>query len=102
MDRRARADPQGSDGDGAEARAEAAGGLRPPPPRRRHRSLQAAPREKPHASQVLKGFFLAMGIGLIGSTVLGILMAFGYKRDRRVVLGLLAAGIVIPAVALFM
>ena len=60
------------------------------------------PRERPHPSQPLKLFFFVMALGLITSTGLGIYLAFGYKRDRVTILGLLAAGAIIPLVALFL
>ncbi|HXN49617.1 MAG TPA: hypothetical protein VN893_23400 [Bryobacteraceae bacterium] len=44
----------------------------------------------------LKWFFLAMAVGLIFSTLLGILMAFQYNRSRALVWGLLILGTVIP------
>lgn len=44
----------------------------------------------------LKFFFLAMSLGLVSSTVLGIFMAFKYNRSRTLVWGLLVAGTVIP------
>lgn len=60
------------------------------------------PRERPHPSQPLKAFFLLMSLGLIASTGLGVYLAFGYKRDRLTVVGLLVAGTVVPIVALFL
>ncbi|MCB9562528.1 MAG: hypothetical protein H6708_19155 [Kofleriaceae bacterium] len=41
-------------------------------------------------------FFLLMSLGLIASSVLGIVMAFQYRRDRRIIIGLLSAGIILP------
>jgi hypothetical protein len=62
----------------------------------------APPRERPHPSQPLKAFFFLMALGLMASTGLGIYLAYGYKRDRVTVLGLLAAGTLIPIVTLFL
>jgi len=60
------------------------------------------PREPAHASAPLKAFFLAVALGLIASTSLGIYLAFAYKRDRVTTLALLGAGIVVPVVFLFL
>lgn len=48
----------------------------------------------------LKLFFTLMSIGLIVSTCLGVYMAFTPKRDRTLLGGLLAAGIVLPILLL--
>lgn len=60
------------------------------------------PRERPHPSQPLKAFFFVMALGLMASTGLGIYLAYGYKRDRVTVIGLLVAGTIIPIVTLFL
>jgi hypothetical protein len=44
----------------------------------------------------LKWFFLAMGVGLIFSTSLGIYMAFKFNRSRALVWGMLLLGTAIP------
>lgn len=44
----------------------------------------------------LKCFFLAMAVGLISSTSLGIYMAFKFNRSRAIVWGLLLLGAAIP------
>ena len=62
----------------------------------------AEPHAQPHHSTVLVVWFLVMAIGLMCSTGLGIYMAFAYKRDRMVIAGLLAAGIAIPIISLFL
>ena len=56
----------------------------------------------PHRSPLLIVFFLMMSVGLMLSTVLGVYMAFAYKRDRRVIWGLLFAGVAIPVIGLFL
>jgi hypothetical protein len=56
----------------------------------------------PHRSVVLVAFFLAMSLGLMVSTCVGVCMAFAYRRDRRVIVGLLAAGMAVPAIGLFL
>jgi hypothetical protein len=55
----------------------------------------------PSPSQPLKFFFLLMAASLILSACLGVYMAVQYKRDRRVILGLLIAGTIVPIVLLF-
>jgi hypothetical protein len=59
-------------------------------------------RAEPHRSTVLVVWFLAMALGLLISSGLGIYMAFAYKRDRVVIVSLLAAGTVIPIVSCFL
>jgi hypothetical protein len=44
----------------------------------------------------LKWLFLAVAVGLMGSTVAGLWLAFTFSRRKRLVLGLLAAGFVLP------
>ena len=48
----------------------------------------------------LKYFAVLMSVGLIAAGFLGIYMAFKYNRDKRLVCGLLIAGIAIPVVLL--
>ena len=50
----------------------------------------------------LKWYFCIMAVGLTVTAFLGIYMAFKYNRDRRLIWGLLVAGIVIPLGALFL
>ncbi len=61
-----------------------------------------APRAQPHRSIPLMIWFAALAVGLVASTGVGVYMAFAYKRDRVTVLGLLAAGIVLPIVFAFL
>lgn len=76
-------------------------------------AAEAAPAPKPAAppeaqparrkrSTILMWFFLLAAVGIITSTVLGIVMAFKSNRDRRVVWALLAAGTLLPIVMLFL
>ena len=51
-------------------------------------------------SLLLKGLVALMAVGLIVSSVSGIYMAFRFGRDRRLIWGLLTAGIVLPALLL--
>jgi hypothetical protein len=54
------------------------------------------------SSLLLKWFVVLMAVGLIATTILGIYMAFKFNRDKRVVAGLIVAGILIPVVALLL
>ena len=45
---------------------------------------------------MMRWFVFAMAIAFIVTTVLGIIMAFKYGRNRRASLYCLAAGIVVP------
>lgn len=51
---------------------------------------------------VLKWFFLAMSIGLMFTTFLGIYMAFKFNRSRALLWTLLIAGAVIPVALIVM
>jgi hypothetical protein len=51
---------------------------------------------------LLKCFFLAMAVGLVSSTLLGIYMAFKYNRSRPLVWSLLLLGTAIPGALLAM
>lgn len=50
----------------------------------------------------LKWFSVLMSLGLIVTTGLGIWMAFKYSKNKALVWGLLAAGILLPIVLLFL
>jgi hypothetical protein len=59
-----------------------------------HHGAGAAP---PWPVTALKWLFLAVAVGLITSTLLGLWMALTFGRRKAVVLALLAAGVVLPA-----
>ena len=63
----------------------------------------SAPRPKPklRVSWPLKWFVLFMSLGLVGTTLLGITMAFKYRRGVRLILGLLVAGTLLPIALLY-
>ncbi len=48
----------------------------------------------------MKIFFLLVAIGLFTSTLTGIYMSYKFMRNKLVVTGLLAAGILIPLLLL--
>lgn len=50
----------------------------------------------------LKWFVVVMSLGLIGTTLLGIYMAFKYNRDKRLVGVLIFAGFIIPLALLYL
>ena len=45
-------------------------------------------------------FVLAMAAGLIFTSSLGVYMAFAYKNDKRIIIALLATGVLLPVIAL--
>nr|MBA3806575.1 PepSY domain-containing protein [Acidobacteriota bacterium] len=45
---------------------------------------------------------VVMSLGLIGTTLLGIYMAFKYNRDKRLVGALIFAGFIIPLALLYL
>jgi hypothetical protein len=55
---------------------------------------------KPKSSAAFKWLVLLMSLGLVTTTILGIIMAFKYNRDRRLVWGMLIAGTVLPILLL--
>lgn len=48
----------------------------------------------------MKVFFLVVSIGLVVSTFTGIFMAYRYAGDKRIITGLLVAGILVPVLLL--
>ena len=54
------------------------------------------------SSLPLKWFVVFMSVGLIVTSILGIYMAFKYHRDRRVIWGLIAAGVALPVALPFL
>jgi hypothetical protein len=65
---------------------------------RKHHSApaKAAPEAPPWSVMALKWFFLAVAVGLMTSTLLGLWMALTFSRRKAVVLALFAAGTVLP------
>lgn len=59
-------------------------------------------RTQPHRSIALMIWFAALALGLFASTGFGVYMAFAYKRDRVTVVGLLAAGVILPILFAFL
>jgi glucose uptake protein GlcU len=43
-----------------------------------------------------------MSVGLVGTSILGIYMAVKYNREKRLVIGLIALGFIIPLVLLYL
>lgn len=77
----------------------------PPDETRSQPRPAAAPSGEPptrKSSSALKWFFLFASIGMITTTALGIIMAFKYNRDRRVIWSLLILGIIAPISLLFL
>jgi hypothetical protein len=86
---------------------------RPPQADEAHRPVQPAPPQREAGRRnedsgpkkltlALKWFFLAMAVGLIFSTLLGIYMAFKFNRSRMLVWGMLFLGTAIPLSLVFM
>src|SRR5579884_2073387 len=68
---------------------------RPPDARAERRAN--APRPQAKTTLALKWFFLAMSVGLMSTTLLGLYMAFQYQRNRKLIWSSLLAGVAIPA-----
>lgn len=63
-------------------------------------SAAPQPSAKPKSHLPMKIFFLMVSIGLFVSTLTGLYMSYKYKRNKLVVTGVLAAGVVVPLVLL--
>jgi len=61
----------------------------------------ATPAARPHNTMPLKIFFLIASIGLSTSTLTGLYMSYKYIRNKLLVTGVLAAGIIVPIVLPF-
>ena len=67
-----------------------------------HKDQRAAHEPGRQRSLSLQWFVVVMSIGLISTSLLGIYMAFKYIRDKRLVLGLIILGFVIPLLLLYL
>ncbi|HEV2914225.1 MAG TPA: hypothetical protein VGX92_13175 [Pyrinomonadaceae bacterium] len=50
----------------------------------------------------LKWFMVVMALGLITTSILGLYMAFTYNYDKRLIVGLIILGFVIPVALLYL
>ena len=62
---------------------------------------QASPATPPPNSLPMKIFFGATGLALVQSTCTGLIMGWKYARRKSIVLLTLAAGVLIPAILVF-
>lgn len=60
------------------------------------------PRARPHRSAALKLFFTLMTLALTATTVLGVAIAWSFRKERRVIASALAAGALVPLVLTFL
>ena len=58
------------------------------------------PRPEQSNPWALKSFVILMALGLMTTSVLGVVMAFRFKYSPRLIWGLLAAGALLPALLL--
>ena len=63
--------------------------------------VQHIPYTSAEAATPLRYFFLAAALGLVVSTILGIVMAFRFGRSRAAVVSCLTAGVVVPLAILY-
>lgn len=88
--------PGGAGGRGGPARPQGAAA----PSEQGARPAASAPRPAPPkpkpATVLLQAFTSLTGVGLIVTTLLGLWMALTYNREKKLLLGLLLAGIAIP------
>lgn len=61
---------------------------------------QRLPGANPEANSPLRYFFLAAAIGLVATTVLGVVMAYRHGRSKAVTISCLVAGVVVPVAIL--
>ncbi|MDW5264948.1 MULTISPECIES: PepSY domain-containing protein [Acidobacteriaceae] len=71
-------------------------GTRSDKPDKMEKAQPSAILAKPHNPLPLKLFFLVVSIGLFLSTVSGLYMSYRYSRNRKLITGLLIAGVIIP------
>lgn len=57
-------------------------------------------REGGESFRPIKAFFVLMALSLMASSILGVWIAFASKRDQKLNIGLLVAGLVLPLVLL--
>ncbi len=67
-----------------------------------HKDQRASHEPGSHRSVSLQWFVVIMAVGLISTSLLGIYMAFKYNRDKRLVVGLMILGIVVPIALLYL
>ena len=67
-----------------------------------HKDQRAGHEAGKRRSLPLQWFVVIMSVGLISTSLLGIYMAFKYNRDKRLLLGLIILGFVIPAILLYL
>ncbi len=67
-----------------------------------HKDQRAAHEQGRRPSVPLKWFVVVMALGLISTSILGIYMAFKYNRDKRIALGLIILGFVLPLILLYL
>jgi hypothetical protein len=67
-----------------------------------HKDQRAAHEPGRGRSLPLQWFVVIMSLGLISTSLLGIYMAFKYNRDKRLIIGLIILGFVIPIGLLYL
>ena len=67
-----------------------------------HKDQRASHEPGRRRSLPLQWFVVLMAVGLIGTSLLGIYMAFKYNRDKRLIIGLIVLGFVIPIILLYL
>ena len=67
-----------------------------------HKDQRAAHEPGRRRSLPLQWFVVIMSAGLIVTSILGIYMAFKYNYDKRMVIGLIVVGFIIPIVLLYL
>jgi hypothetical protein len=71
-------------------------------PEQRDPAAHKKPAQPAESGLPLKCFVLVMSAGLFLTTLFGIYMAFCYGGDRRILWGLLAGGILLPILTIFL
>ena len=67
-----------------------------------HKDAKLAVGRGAHGSEPFRFFAILMAAGLVVTAGLGVYMAFKHKNDKRIVVGLLVAGVVLPVVFLYL
>ncbi|HUQ30737.1 MAG TPA: hypothetical protein VM095_01400 [Pyrinomonadaceae bacterium] len=67
-----------------------------------HKDQRASHEPGNSRSLPLQWFVVLMSVGLVGTSILGIYMAVKYNREKRLVIGLIALGFIIPLALLYL
>jgi uncharacterized iron-regulated membrane protein len=74
----------------------------PRPPQPVHKPAAAPGKPRGRSALPMKIFVLLMALGLIATTLLGVYISFTVMKDKRIVWGVLLAGVLLPMLLLLL